>query len=256
MLIGLSGKAKAGKTTTARILVDLLPQVDLEIKKVEVKPMAGVLRNELSEFLRAVGAEDSVYLVYGGQAEKMMTFLVDTDKAREACPEWDGYREFISSPQFCDGWTAATVRTLLQWWGTEYRRVQDPDYWVKAWEKDVRQYDLNDTAIVVDDIRFPNELQSVRSLGGYVFRINRPMVEPVSNHISEVALDHVTDWAYTIDNSGTLDGLAKSVGAAYGLFEKALALGHSSVDQMIKHEQCLNQNGTTEYQERPKALEG
>jgi hypothetical protein len=91
-------------------------------------------------------------------------------------------------------------RTLLQWWGTEYRRAQDPNYWVKKTLQQIAN-DQPDVALICD-VRFPNEVDGIRAAGGYVVRVDRiGFVSDVPEHISEKSLDHFTpmDWDYVIE---------------------------------------------------------
>ena len=66
--------------------------------------------------------------------------------------------------------TKARFRPLLQWWGTEYRRRDNPNYWVDAVEAQIERYEsLGDhglvRSIVVDDCRFPNEYEMLKRRG-------------------------------------------------------------------------------------------
>lgn len=93
---------------------------------------------------------------------------------------------------------------LLQWWGTEYRRAQDPDYWVRQWAAEV-----NPKADIVftTDMRFFNEAKAVKDLGGYTIQVTRlnidgtPFVDTSRdpNHPSETQLDRYNyDFKMTI----------------------------------------------------------
>lgn len=83
---------------------------------------------------------------------------------------------------------------LLQWWGTEFRRNLDAEYWVKQWKAA-----LNPKAniIMATDMRFINEAEAVKSVGGFTIQVNRknadgtPFVDPTrdANHASETQLD-------------------------------------------------------------------
>jgi len=83
---------------------------------------------------------------------------------------------------------------LLQWWGTEYRRAQDPDYWVKQW---VAGINPKANIVLATDMRFFNEAAAVKSVGGFTVRVSRknedgtPFVDPSrpADHISETQLD-------------------------------------------------------------------
>lgn len=57
--------------------------------------------------------------------------------------------------------------------------------------------------IAIDDLRFPEEAAWVRSVGGYLIKINREAA-PQSNHQSETSLDGWTDWDLIIDNNDQL----------------------------------------------------
>jgi hypothetical protein len=166
--------------------------------------MAMVLRDEVEGFLRAIGAEESVPLVYGCQDDKVRIFYVDEAKALARCPQWAHFvgenREIQDRP----GQTAVTVRRILQWWGTEYRRAQDPDYWTKAWGRKVEQFELAHMHVLVDDVRFMNELNVIREHGGLIVKIERPGFDGANNHASETSLDEYQAWDRVIVNDGTL----------------------------------------------------
>ena len=87
---------------------------------------------------------------------------------------------------------ANTVRDLLQYWGTDVRRAQDPIYWLKAMDKYVGQ-DLDAGAhVVVDDVRFENEADWVLARGGVLVRVDTYdgwVPGPFSEHVSETDLD-------------------------------------------------------------------
>lgn len=98
--------------------------------------------------------------------------------------------------------TDPRMRILLQWWGTEFRREQDPDYWVKKAIAKMRAGE----GYVFTDVRFPNEAETVRRDGGVVWKIvGRGKPEGLEGHISN-NLDWLRPDAI-IDNSGRLDDL-------------------------------------------------
>jgi len=199
MILGFAGKAASGKTTAAHHLAPLLERETL------IVPMAMVLRDEVEIFLRQVGAESHVPLVYGNQEDKVRTFYIDQQRALEACPRWTDFIHLNPEIQDRTGQTALTVRLILQWWGTEYRRAQDPDYWTKAWERKVLDFDLEKVTILVDDVRFMNELHTIKGLGGQIVKIERPGFAAAGNHASEVSLDGYADWDEVIVNDASLE---------------------------------------------------
>lgn len=81
-------------------------------------------------------------------------------------------------------------RWIMQRWGTEFRRARHPDYWVeRVRQRIARLHEQGIRHIAITDVRFPNEAELVRLLGGYVVRIVRPelpqMSEDTSTHASE-----------------------------------------------------------------------
>lgn len=104
--------------------------------------------------------------------------------------------------------THPAMRVLLQWWGTEFRRSKDPDYWTK---KLAERLD-NQEWIVVSDVRTPDEMKVIREAGGEVWFVERPGVAPVGipNHYTEVALEGAS-FDRTIQNDGTIEELKTKI---------------------------------------------
>lgn len=64
--------------------------------------------------------------------------------------------------------------------------------------------------VVIDDVRFPNEVAMIQRLGGRVIRIDRPGPDE-STHASEIILDTFDGWDGVIVNDGTLGELEEKV---------------------------------------------
>jgi Deoxynucleotide monophosphate kinase len=175
--------------------------------------MAQVLREEVEQFLRSCGAAQQVPLLYGCQEDKLRIFHVDKARALAVCPQWSEFLAQHADIQGGDGRSVVTVRRILQWWGTEYRRAQDPDYWTRAWERKVAGYDLARVNVLVDDVRFLNELNVIRNLGGHLVRIDRSGYAAGGNHASEISLDGFTGWDEVVLNNGTLAEFREKVAA-------------------------------------------
>lgn len=68
-------------------------------------------------------------------------------------------------------------RKLLQWLGTDWGRdTISQDLWVSIWKAEVQQLRTwhKDPIIVCDDVRFDNEGEVLKSIGGCVIKIVRP----------------------------------------------------------------------------------
>ena len=91
--------------------------------------------------------------------------------------------------------TSPEIRALLQWYGTDYRRAEDPDYWVKRAMSEARPLQFDNYLVVFDDVRFPNEAKAIQETGGIVIRVDTPAdtrlqrVGKVPEHASETAMD-------------------------------------------------------------------
>ncbi len=101
--------------------------------------------------------------------------------------------------------TPLSPRMLLRAWGTEYRRAQDEDYWVR---QVFAEMDTTPGDYVVTDPRLGNELSGVVNRQGKLVRIDRPSVKPevLSDHPSEV-LARAWPEDYRLFNGTTLADL-------------------------------------------------
>lgn len=104
------------------------------------------------------------------------------------------------------GWDVAKakeeVRELLQSLGYSARRVIGDGVWIEA---ALRNLDP-DKNYVIADVRFQNEAETIRMLGGEIWRVERPDVTAVNTHISEVDMSgYIFDEV--LQNDGTLEQL-------------------------------------------------
>lgn len=117
------------------------------------------------------------------------------------------------------GDTFVKDRKLLQWLGTEWGRSIDPDLWVKLWKSNV-EFIMNSyshiSIIVADDVRFDNEAETVRSLGGVVVEIvsdlglSRTTDSNLSGHPSEHGVSSsLVD--VRIENNGSLEEFKEKI---------------------------------------------
>ena len=100
------------------------------------------------------------------------------------------------------------MREFLQRYGTEaHREIFGTDFWVDH----ALPLNLNhrDRLLVVTDMRFPNEIDRVKALGGVCVKVVRDVETGHSNHPSEQNLDHTVD--YFLDNTGTIVDLTNNV---------------------------------------------
>jgi|LakMenEpi03Aug12_release.lakeMendotaPanAssembly.Ray.scaffolds.fasta_scaffold74192_5 hypothetical protein len=101
-----------------------------------------------------------------------------------------------------------TGRHLLQTLGTEWGREQIcADVWLQCWVNTARSLLRQGTPVVVDDVRFPNEVDLVTSIGGRVWLVDRPGAEEAAQdslaHASEGGLKGCPGITAVVLNNGT-----------------------------------------------------
>lgn len=105
-----------------------------------------------------------------------------------------------------------TPRQLLQTLGTEWGRTcVHSDVWLQTWQVTATRYLDSGVPVVCDDIRFPNEAELIRSLGGELWHVHRPESERATSHSSEGSLDTFPFFDRRIINDGTLLDLYRRV---------------------------------------------
>ena len=98
-----------------------------------------------------------------------------------------------------------TSRRIQQLIGTEFGRAISEDFWVGIARSAIAAHRAAGRSAVVDDMRFPNELEAMRSEGAECWRIMRPGVKVTSKHASEGQLDDVQ--MNTLMNGGSVKDL-------------------------------------------------
>lgn len=165
-VIGFGHRARQGKNTAALAILNACPLPT----HVALYAFADALRMEVR----------SACAKFGGQFA-----LIQAWKEVGLMPEWVHFEE-------------PKPRPLLQWWGTDFRRKQDPNYWVKRLRKTLNDH-RPDVALITD-VRFRNEADLIHELGGTLVEVERigvPDVD-VQEHRSESELDGYTGWDFII----------------------------------------------------------
>lgn len=178
MVIGLTGKKQAGKNAVAKMLAVYSPLPVVEVSF-------------------AAKLKQSAAAILGCTVEDLERWKNDPEAWVEVT---------VGGEQRC----VQTMREYLQRTGTEgHREVFGQDFWLDAALPAVTHGDGNidtgwydDALYVVTDVRFPNEAQRVKDVGGIVVRvIGPPDVEAAGDgHPSETPLpDELVDVVLTND---------------------------------------------------------
>jgi hypothetical protein len=167
-IVGVAGYAKSGKSTVADYLI-----AEHGFKRFK-------FADGLKDMLRVVGMSDEQ--IEGGLKETPSAILC-----------------------------GHTPREAMQSLGTEWgRKCVGEDLWVNLWANRVQQHLEAHQAhrVVVDDVRFPNELARVLQMGGRVLRIERAGIAPTNGHSSETAIDDAPGMI-RLTNGHTIEALTR-----------------------------------------------
>jgi hypothetical protein len=180
LLVGLIGHLGSGKDALADILVE----------------QCGFIKRSIAEPLRCELAE----ILLRGR------FLWPADIPDEIRYLLEQYERSIEA--IWEKPTQPGMRRLLQWYGTQYRRSQDPDYWVRQAEKSLPDYGR----YVYTDIRFPNEAVFIKQAKGKLWKIVRSSqpVDPFWSHETEQLAACSNCHELTIKNDGSIDDLKRT----------------------------------------------
>ncbi len=134
-------------------------------------------------------------------ADKIKDFLYSVNPLTACSPT--GYlQDLVDLVGWDKAKQEAQVRALLQNVGLSARELIDANIWVTLALRNISSADR----IVITDVRFENEADAIKNLGGQVWRIKRLGVGPVNDHISESQLE-----AYKADqifmNNGSVEDL-------------------------------------------------
>jgi hypothetical protein len=87
-------------------------------------------------------------------------------------------------------------REFMQFWGTEIGRKMYPKIWINATMNRLKSE--NSEVAIITDVRFPDEVESIKAAGGIVVRLTREVNK--DDHYSETALNNYKNFDYIIDN--------------------------------------------------------
>lgn len=89
------------------------------------------------------------------------------------------------------GLLADSPRRLLQFFGTDYVRAVQDDYWIRQFEKSI----AGEARVLVPDTRFFNEADFLRSIAARIVRVQRPASERLHDarqtHASELLWEQI-----------------------------------------------------------------
>ena len=183
-IIGITGKAGSGKDTVANYFIDSKNYIKLTF--------GGAVK-------------DIVQIITGWSRDMIEGQTVESRELRETVVH-QNYN--------------MNCRQLMQFVGTDlFRNNLDQNVWINIVNDKVKKLilDINSgtqtlkhvKGIIISDVRFDNEAQFIKSIGGTIVKINRNVAIESSNHQSERGISIATD--YVIENNTTIDDLYNQI---------------------------------------------
>lgn len=179
MLIAFTGKKQSGKTTATKYVLPKLKAYPINFKDALLKDIKDKFPDLLAEIEKHYDSSD-----YDGWG-------------------WTVDRLFQEKPPL--------IRALFQNYGTNVRRADREDFWVYKWKEDVVPLLQAERKVVTDDVRFLNEAQAIKDLGGIIIRIERTDLESTDTHQSETEMDQITPDHTISVKTGELDKLKQEL---------------------------------------------
>ena len=210
-IIGVSGKIGSGKNYLSEQLIKELHKLGYSTTEAS---FASSLRNELNRIIQTIKV-DSIDDVPKGQIiEHIETIHKMSNEEASSL-----YNLMVEDVINIDGLNAhsrtESIRRALQHLGTDIRRKNDSEYWVREFHRTVPDSDF----VLVTDVRFPNEADSVVEHDGLMLRLDiSPDVilkriqsrdglkysDDALTHPSETALDGYDKFDYILKDGYTV----------------------------------------------------
>lgn len=207
VVFGFGHKARHGKDTAAAAIKTA--RGNRRPYDIRIYGFAGELKREVNDLVSKFGSMKEFFNVMKDGSLGGKLGLINEVGGMMYLPEWVEYdpKADMTDP-LCP---LGKQRALLQWWGTNYRRAVNEDYWIIRLAK--RLAEEKPEIALVPDLRFLNEMAFCKQYGE-TLKVVRPHQGDVNSHPSETALAHLQDdaWSAVIVNDGTLEELkAKAV---------------------------------------------
>lgn len=212
-LICFAGDMGSGKDTIAHMFCNSM----FEGRTIIYTSFAQALRNEIVEIIAFYTRNP--YLTAEQYADEFGCSVDDEDMLETILDEL--YKSVDYEITLINVYEHTPVmRKLLQFWGSDVRRKQDKNYWVKKMRKHINSLRHSNpyAVICITDGRFPNELNLINNLKGITVKVDidedihlarlasrgDKVDSSQLHHVSENALHNYTHYTFHINNSGRL----------------------------------------------------
>lgn len=167
-------------------------------------------KSTVAELIRVRLISDYTILPFAMYLKDMINALIDLEP-------------YPSKEQTATALNNKTLRHAMQTLGTEWGRdCMGDDFWVNRWKLHIARYlnkncfrdgrrNRHDINIIADDVRFLNEANAIKEMGGMIIEVKKPgTTDPEFNE--NTAHESEVEWRYVqpdiiIENHGTIEEL-------------------------------------------------
>jgi cytidylate kinase len=200
VLLAISGKLGSGKDSSAPLLMEALG-VSLSQHEFFARPLKDEVQQVIDILASSETLQEGVLRLSATMGAKVNLMDVVAGYLYRGVQAGEITSSYQRTPE---------VRSALQFWGTEVRRAQDEDYWVKLAMKSTLALLASGVSVFVTDARFINEIEAILSVDGYAVRLDISQEvqkerikardgiipsEEALNHKSELELDDFTRFS-------------------------------------------------------------
>lgn len=181
--IAVSGKANSGKNTTANLILDTLDG--------GVVGDTIAFADPIKEIIRIMFPHVKKKHLYGSSKFRSTVIQGAVDKSGKPL----------------------TIRQALIEIGTGMGRGMNDSIWLDVFDhRFAKLVKGGDNAVIVTDVRFPNEFSHLKNAGFFLIRIKRT-TDMVINHSSETDQDSIKDedFDFVLNNNGTLEDITNII---------------------------------------------
>lgn len=179
------------------------------MKLIGLMGVAGAGKSTVAEHLAT--AHDYIRLSFATPLKEMLRIF--------NLPSANLYGNLKSEPLDCFG--GKSTREAMQTLGTEWGRALYSDIWVHIMERRIQDFEGFARPLVIDDMRFANEVSMVKRLGGEVWIVRRREAELQHHqHMSEQGwLEVMRERAYSVmfSNDSTIPTLQAKIDIILGV---------------------------------------
>lgn len=187
LIIAFGHKAKTGKDAAVKAIIEARGK-DIDIRRYS---FADAMKNEVTQSIAPFGSV-AAFIQHLQIEEERKFSAPDGYSANPLIMELDPNEPLDYTDPLCP---YGKHRGLLQFWGGDYRRGQNPFYWVDKVDRKI--LDENPTVALISDMRYRNEALMVKHYNGFTVRMerqNNPGLQGShASHVSETELDK---WVY------------------------------------------------------------